>query len=141
MPKHSHIANIMSSRINRNSGNAFYDLLSHNANMMDEDDKNGGPNHLRAWMRFRKVKGAALAEALGITPGMVSDLANSKRALSAKWLRRLAPPLTTTPGLLLDHDPYDLDSDLIEIWVSAGLRERRQISETAKAIVRTGTEG
>lgn len=127
--------------INRRTGNALWLQISHNANVTEDDDKNGGPNHLRAWMQFRRIKGAALADALGVTPGMVSDLANSKRALSAKWLRRLAPHLTTTPGLLLDHDPHELDSDLIEIWVGAGLREKRQISETAKAIVRTGTEG
>lgn len=109
--------------------------------MDDEDDKNGGPNHLRAWMRFRKVKGAALAEALDITPGMISDLANSKRALSAKWLRRLAPALKTTPGLLLDHDPHDLDRDVIELWVNADAKQRRQLKDVAQALVRNGTEG
>ena len=109
--------------------------------MDDEDDKNGGPNHLRAWMKFRKVKGAKLAAELGITPGMVSDLANSNRALSAKWLRRLAPALNTTPGLLLDHDPNELDSDIIDIWVNADSERRRQLAEVAKALVRTGTEG
>jgi plasmid maintenance system antidote protein VapI len=87
------------------------------------------------------VKGAALAEALEITPGMVSDLANSKRALSAKWLRRLAPALKTTPGLLLDHDPHDLDRDIIEMWVNADAVQRRQLKEVAKALVRTGTNG
>ncbi len=92
-------------------------------------------------MRFRKIKGAELAEALGITAGMVSDLANSKRALSAKWLRRLADALHTTPGLLLDHDPQDLDSDIIEMWVNASAAQRRQLKDVAQALVRTGTEG
>ena len=117
--------------------------MSHNANMDDEDDKNGGPNHLRAWMKFRKMKGVDLADALGgnVTPGMVSDLANSKRALSAKWLRRIAPHLNTTPGMLLDHDPNDLDSDMIEVWATASNRQRRQINEIAKTILKTGTDG
>jgi transcriptional regulator with XRE-family HTH domain len=109
--------------------------------MDDADDKNGGPNHLRAWRIFRKMNGADLAKALEITPGMVSDLENSKRGLSAKWLRRLAPVLKTTPGLLLDHDPRSLDSDVLEIWIAAGLREREQIVGAARAIVRTGTGG
>lgn len=109
--------------------------------MEDEEDKNGGPNHLKEWMKFRKMKGAALAKALDITPGMVSELANSKRALSAKWLRRIAPELKTTPGLLLDHNPFDLDNDIIDIWVNATSAERKQLTDVAKAIVKTGTDG
>lgn len=115
--------------------------ILHNANMEDSDDKNGGPNHLAAWMRYRKIKGADLAKALDITPGMVSDLMNSKRALSAKWLRRIAPVLKTQPGMLLDHDPALLDSDILEIWLSADERQRAQINELAKVIVKNGTEG
>lgn len=111
--------------------------------MVDSDDKNGGPNHLRAWMRYRGVKGADLAKELGgtVTPGMVSDLANSNRALNAKWLRRIAPILKTTPGLLLDHDPYDLPADLIEIWLKSDSEQKRQLVDIAKALVPTGTDG
>lgn len=142
MRHNSQIANVLASPIIRNIGNYSDFDQSHNANMEDGDDKNGGPNHLRAWMIFRKIKGVELANALGgnVTPGMISDLANSNRALSAKWLRRLAPHLKTTPGLLLDHDPHDLDSDLIDIWTSATERQRRQINEIAKTILKTGTD-
>lgn len=112
--------------------------------MRESDDKNGGPNNLGAWMRYRKIKGADLAKALEITPGMVSDLANSNRALSAKWLRRLAPVLDTTPGMLLDHDPFDLDADIIEIWSTANSSARRKIVDVAKVVIRdegkTGTD-
>lgn len=141
MQRHSHIANVRASRNVRNLLDECGSVFSHHANMDDEDDKNGGPNHLKAWMRYRKVKGAHLAKALEITPGMVSDLVNSNRALSAKWLRRIAPVLDVTPGLLLDHDPYELDNDVIDIWVNASASERRQISDVAKALTRTGTDG
>lgn len=142
MRKHSQIANVIATPQNRNLLDAFTLDASHGANMDNEDDKNGGPNNLKAWMRFRKVKGADLAKALDITPGMVSDLANSNRALSAKWLRRIAPHLKTTPGLLLDHDPFDLDNDIIDIWVNANSLERRQITDVAKALVlKDGTRG
>lgn len=118
--------------------------LSHTADMGKTDDKNGGPNYLRAWMRFRNVKGVDLAAQLGdnVTPGMVSDLANSNRALSAKWLRRIAPLLDTTPGMLLDHDPYELDSDIIDIWNHASKRQQRQLVDLARVVVsdRTGTD-
>jgi len=140
--RHSQIANIFASAEFRNSGNDRNGSIPQNANM-EEDDKNGGPNHLRAWMIYRNMKGIDLAEALGgsVTPGMVSDLANGKRALSAKWLRRLAPVLNTTPGMLLDHDPRELSADLLDIWGSADLTLRRQLIDVAKAIVRTGTDG
>lgn len=140
MGEHSQIANINASPDFRKTGNAFLLAISHHANMSDEEDKNGGPNHLKAWMKFRKMSGAKLALALDITPGMVSDLANSNRALSAKWLRRIAPALSTTPGLLLDHDPFELDNDIIEIWLKANEAQRRQISDVAKALVKTGTD-
>lgn len=91
-------------------------------------------------MKFRKITGAKLADTLGITPGMVSDLANSNRALNAKWLRRIAPALDTTPGMLLDHDPNELDNDIIDIWVNANSTERKQLIKMAKVIA-TGTEG
>lgn len=112
--------------------------------MGDDSDKNGGPNHLRAWMEHRGIKGVELAKALGgnVTPGMVSDLVNSNRALSAKWLRRIAPILDTTPGMLLDHDPTELDSDIADFWAHASAREKRQLVDLARVVVgeKTGTE-
>lgn len=141
MREYSHIANVYARGEIRKTDDAYALRPSHNASMDDDDDKNGGPNHLRAWMKFRKVKGAQLAEAIGITPGMVSDLVNSNRALSAKWLRRIAPALRTTPGLLLDHDPNDLDSDIIDIWVNADSSRRKQLTDVAKALVKDGTNG
>lgn len=142
MSGYSQNANVIATPNIRNIGNYYQADLSHNANMNDSDDKNGGPNHLRAWMEFRKVKGVELAKSLGgnVTPGMVSDLVNSNRALSAKWLRRLAPHLGTTPGMLLDHDPSELDSDILEIWATASNRQKRQLSEIARTILKTGTD-
>lgn len=141
--RHSQIANVFASPEFRRIGNDLGCQISHYANMVDDDDKNGGPNHLRAWMEYRKIKGNQLAEMLGgnVTPGMVSDLANSKRALSAKWLRRIAPLLKTTPGQLLDHDPREMPSDILEIWFDADTETRRRLVDVAKALVRTGTDG
>lgn len=102
-------------------------------------DKNGGPNFLREWRTFRKMTQEQLAEKVGTNPNMIQYLETGERGLSAKWLRRLAPALKTTPGMLLDHDPHQLDSDVIDIWAHAGTRERRQLSEIAKTLIRTGT--
>lgn len=72
---------------------------------------------------------------------MIGYLESGERGLSAKWLRRLAPALETTPGMLLDHDPRTIDKDILELWSQASLREKKQISEIAKALIATGTNG
>lgn len=108
---------------------------------MADNDKNGGPNHLKAWRLFRGLTQEQLAELVETNANMIGYLESGERGLSAKWLRRLAPALDTTPGMLLDHDPRELDSDVIDIWAHADRRQKSQISEIAKTIVRTGTNG
>jgi len=106
-----------------------------------ESGKNAGPNFLRQWRLFRNLTQEELAKAVGTSPNMIGYLEAGERGLSAKWLRRLAPALKTTPGMLLDHDPNDLDSDIIDIWVNGDERQRKQLAEIAKALIRTGTGG
>lgn len=106
---------------------------------MDTQEKNGGPNYLREWRTFRHLSQAALAERVGANPNMIQYLETGERGLSAKWLRKLAPALETTPGMLLDHDPHELDADILDIWGNASAREKRQISEVARALLKTGT--
>ena len=71
---------------------------------------------------------------------MISMLETEQRGLSAKWLRRLAPALDTSAGFLLDHDPNELPRDMLDIWNRADERQKRQIADIAKTIVRTGTD-
>lgn len=106
---------------------------------MADGDKNGGPNFLKMWREFRNLTQQELADRVDTNANMIGYLESGERGLSAKWLRKLAPALDTTPGMLLDHDPRELDSDIIDIWAHAGNRERRQLSDIAKTIVRTGT--
>lgn len=73
-------------------------------------------NHLQAWRLFRGLTQADLAEKVGTTASVISLLENGDRTLSAKWLRKLAVPLGTSPGFLLDHHPNDLPTDVVEIW-------------------------
>jgi transcriptional regulator with XRE-family HTH domain len=107
---------------------------------MEQDESNGGPNHLRAWREFRKLSQEELAAAVETSHQVIGYLERGRTQLSAKWLRKLAPALDTTPGMLLDHDPNDLSADLIEMWVHASKGQRRQISDIAKTITRTGTD-
>lgn len=120
-------------------GEARRTAISQNVDM--DQAKNGGPNHLKAWREKREITQEALAELVGTTASVISYLEQGERGLSAKWLRRLAPALEITPGLLLDHDPADLSDDIIEMWISASINQKRQIAEITKTILRTGTEG
>lgn len=117
------------------------DLLAWHTVGMESQDKNGGPNHLREWRTYRKLSQQQLAEAVGTNANMIQYLETGERGLSAKWLRRLAPALGTTPGMLLDHDPHEMDADILDIWGNASAREKRQISDVARALLRTGTDG
>lgn len=77
-----------------------------------------------------------LADAIGTSHQVIGYLERGRTQLSAKWLRKLAPALKTTPGMLLDHDPRDLDRDLLEIWTGATDTERRQITDIAETLTR-----
>ncbi|QSR18440.1 hypothetical protein CA833_14795 [Novosphingobium sp. KA1] len=112
-----------------------------NHRMTEDADKNGGPNYLQAWREFRKMTQAELAAAVGTNQNMIGYLEAGERGLSAKWLRRLAPALRTQPGFILEHNPFDLPTDIVEIWINASETERRQLVNLAQAIVRTGTDG
>jgi transcriptional regulator with XRE-family HTH domain len=104
-------------------------VLSHNATV----DKNAGPNFLRQWREYRDLTQEELAEKVDTTANMIHYLETGERGLSAKWLRRLAPALNTTPGHLLEHDPNHLPTDILDIWASISKRDR----ETARRILET----
>jgi len=108
---------------------------------MPDQEKNGGPNHLRAWREFREMTQQQLADSVGTNANMIGYLESGERGLSAKWLRKLAPALKTQPGHILEHDPSTMPTDIIEIWFNADDQKRRQLVSLAKAIVSTGTDG
>lgn len=76
-----------------------------------------------------------LGAKVGTTGAVIWHLEQGERALPAKWLRRLAPALDTRPGLLLDHDPNDLSTDVFEIWGRADDDQRRQITALAETVI------
>jgi transcriptional regulator with XRE-family HTH domain len=91
------------------------------------------PNYLRAWREFRGLTQAKLAETAGTTGAVISLLESGERGLSDKWLRILAPILGTRPGHLLEVDPHDVDTDILEIW--ADIPEDRK--SQARAVLQT----
>ena len=96
-------------------------------------------NNLRAWRKHNKMTQQELADALGTAKSVISDLERGVVQLNDKWLRRLAPVLKTQPGHILDHDPADLDSDIIDIWAHIDLRDRERAINVLRQFVKTGT--
>jgi len=83
-------------------------------------------NYLRAWREHRGLTQAQLATQAGTTSAVICLLESGERGLTDKWLRILAPLLGTRPGHLLETDPNDLDSDILEIWEEIPQERRRQ---------------
>jgi len=83
-------------------------------------------NYLQAWRLHRRMTQEDLARAVDTTGAVISLLESGARGLSAKWLRRLAPALGTTPGFLLDHHPEDIPTDVMEIWGNIPQGQRDQ---------------
>lgn len=103
---------------------------------MDDEPK----NYLRAWREFRGMSQDELAQRVDTAKGVISLLENGKRPLSDKWLRRLADVLDTRPGHLLDHDPNDLDTDILDIWAHIAREDRAQAARILRTFSKTGTD-
>ena len=137
MRHHSQIANGTASDKFRNVRDALNFCPSHTAIMSDE--KNGGSNYLQAWREHRRMTREALASHVGTTAAVIWHLEQGERGLSAKWLRKLAPPLMTTPGHLLDLHPHDATDDVVELWTSIPAKDKPRARAVLEAF-RTGTD-
>jgi transcriptional regulator with XRE-family HTH domain len=97
------------------------------------------PHFLREWRKFRRMTQDELADAVGTSKSVISDLERGQLQLSPKWLRRLAPILQTQPGYILDHSPEDLDTDIIDIWAHIPDSEKATARRVLESFRRTGT--
>lgn len=100
-------------------------------------------NNLQAWRKFRHLTQEELAEKVGTTKAVISNLETGARGLSDKWLRRLAPALDTSPGYLMDHDPNDLPTAVLDVWAAIPEEDRPRALDMLRAgfARRSGTEG
>lgn len=97
-------------------------------------------NHLAAWRKFRFMTIDELADKIGVPPATIELLETTPRPPSDKWLRRLAVPLETTAGFILDFDPTDVDTAALEAALSVVRPAEAKVAERAEAR-RTGTTG
>jgi len=98
-------------------------------------------NHLRAWREFRHLTQDDLAAEVGTAGNVIGLLESGERGLSQKWLNKLAPALGTTPGFLLDHDPNDLPTAVLDVWAAIPDENRAQALAVLETFKRTGTNG
>lgn len=95
-------------------------------------------NHLRAWREVRGLTQEQLAEKVGTAANVISLLESGERGLSHKWLERLAPALGTTPGFLLDHDPYKLDTAYLDAALAVPPENRQQVLDIMRTFKKAG---
>jgi predicted transcriptional regulator len=96
----------------------------------------GRPGHyLREWREYREMTQEALAAAVKppTKASVISLLESGNRDLKNKWLERLAPALRTRKGFILDMNPLDADTRILELVEDMADSEKEQ----AIAILRT----
>ena len=101
---------------------------------MTDETKNPS-NHLRAWREHRHLTQDQLAEMVGTTGAVIHLIETAQRGLSHKWLMRLAGPLQTTPGMILDHLPEDAKTELQLVYDRATDEDRQRLLKVAEAMI------
>lgn len=107
------------------------------------EDKNGGPNNLRAWREHMKMTQEELGAACDppTTGSVISLLEEGERGLSLKWLRRLAPALKTRPGFIVEYDPSRVDTRTLEMISGLEPAKLAKVHKFVDDYLRDGTNG
>jgi transcriptional regulator with XRE-family HTH domain len=95
-------------------------------------------NYLREWRLFKGLTLEELADKVGTNKSVIHLLENEKRPLSAKWLRKLADALGTTPGRILDVNPNETSAEVLDIWDHIAAADRPRAVRILKSL--TGTD-
>lgn len=98
-------------------------------------------NYLQAWREHRRLTQEQLGEKVGTTGAVISLLESGDRALSPKWLRRIAPVLGISIGWLLEHHPDRLPTDILDMWADVPEERRQHAKDVLSTFTRTGTTG
>lgn len=94
-------------------------------------------NYLKQWRKKAALTQEELAEKVGTTKAVISLLESEGRPLSAKWLRKLADALGTTPGRILDINPEEASADVLDIWDHIRTKDRPTAIRVLRSL--TGT--
>lgn len=101
-------------------------------------------NFIRQWRDARRLTLEQLAERLAedhglkITHASLSRIERSLQPYNQRQLEAIAAELQTDPASLLMRDPSDSEA-MWSIWDQAKPGEKRQITEIAKTLIKTGS--
>lgn len=95
-------------------------------------------NFLAAWRERKGLTQEQLAEKVDTTGSVISLLEAGKRALSPKWLRRLAPVLEVPMGYLLETHPDDVSDELLETWARIPEAQRPAAMAMLRSLAKAG---
>ncbi|WP_260398572.1 helix-turn-helix domain-containing protein [Brevundimonas bullata] len=99
------------------------------------------PNHLAAWRTFRHMTQEELADIVGCSVASIGHWETGARRLTDKWLPQLAEALNTSVGYIMQHDPENLPTDILDIWADIPTESRAQALKVLESFKRTGTGG
>ena len=94
-------------------------------------------NYLKQWRKKAGLTQQELADKVETTKSVISLLESEERPLSAKWLRKLADALGTTPGRILDVNPEEANADVLDIWDHIRAKDRATAIRVLRSL--TGT--
>lgn len=93
---------------------------------------------IREWRQYRNLTLEQLADRLEMTASHLSMLERGYRGYTQETLERLADALQTSAASLLTRRPGD--DELWSLWDQALPGVRRQLTEIAKTLTKTGTD-
>ena len=100
--------------------------------------KNRRRHFIRAWREHRGLTQEQLADRLATTKATISRIENLRQGFTQDVLEACADALRTDPASLIMRDPSDPEG-IWSIWEQAKPGQRRQITEIARTLTRTGT--
>ena len=90
---------------------------------------------IRQWREFRGLSQERLAERIGKSPGLLSQIENAKGPYTQETLEAIAAALGCEPVDLLVRDPSDPEG-IWTVWEALAAPERHQAIEHLKIIKR-----
>lgn len=88
--------------------------------------------YLAAWRDYRRLSQPELADEIGTSKSMVSDLENGEKPWSTSWVSKCSAALGTTAGFLIEVNPFGVD-----VQTSTFVSDFSKLDDRGKEVVLT----